>query len=156
MSLKEATHDDILNNSGLYGEMIRIMKSVDGKAPQGSCCGKNKSQHVNMFLTNKEKYMTKVEQIKSRTILPKWKGIIYASRAGKHFDSKTLTDDVAKLIIEKEWLVPVEKYFELPVEEKKEEVLEIIDLPVEEKVEEKVEAPVEKKTRKKKSTNKKK
>lgn len=152
MTLKDATYDEILKSSGLYGEMIRIMKAVDGKAPVGSCCGKNKEQHINMFLINKEKYINMVEKIKNRTILPKWKGIIYATKAGTHFDSKTLTDDVAKMIIEKGWLTPAEKYFILPEEEKKEEVLEIVDIPAEEKVE----APVEKKTRKKKSTNKKK
>lgn len=156
MTLNDATYDEILKSSGLYGEMIRIMKSVDGKAPVGSCCGKNKGQHINMFLINKEKYINMVEKIKNRTIVPKWKGIIYVTKAGTHFDSRTMTDDTAKMIIEKGWLTPAEKYFILPKEEKKEEVLEIIDLPVEEKVEEKVEAPVEKKTRKKKSANKKK
>lgn len=152
MTLNDATYDEILKSSGLYGEMIRIMKVVDGKAPVGSCCGKNKSQHVNTFLINKEKYINMVEKIKNRTIMPKWKGIIYITKAGTHFDSKTMTDDVAKMIIEKGWLTPVEKYFEIPVEEKKEPEVKIEDL----KTEDLVEAPVEKKPRKKKSTNKKK
>lgn len=160
MSLNEATHDDILNNSGLYSEMIRIMKAVDGKAPAGSCCGKNKQQHINTFLVNKEKYVKMTEAIKNRKYVPKWKGIIYVAKLHTHIDARTMTDAKAKMLIEQNILVPGERFFDIAEEEKqeekKEEVLEIIDLPAEEKVEEKVEAPVEKKNRKKKSANKKK
>ena len=71
MRLLEATKSDILSNSGLYSEMIRIMKTADGAAPKGACCGKNKEQHIEQFIKNKNYYMEKAEEIKNRTIKPK-------------------------------------------------------------------------------------
>lgn len=143
MKLFEANKEDILSNAGLYIEMIRIMKTVDGFAPAGSCCGKNKAQHVEQFLKNKEKYMKRSEEIKKRTIIPKWKGVIYVAKLKCHFDANTMTDSQSRLLISQNVLTPVEKYFDLPkteiapaVEEKQpiveEEKSKIVDVTIKE------------------------
>lgn len=117
MTLENATAEEILKNAGLYMEMIKIMRTADGYSPKGSCCGKNKAQHIDQFLKNKNKYMKKVEEINNRKIKPLWKGLIYISSMKMHLDAKTITDEQSRIIIENGYLTPVEKYFELPVKE---------------------------------------
>lgn len=114
MTLGEATKSDILSNAGLYFEMIRIMKIADGVAPKGSCCGRNKEQHIDKFLQNKNTYMNKSEEIKNRKIQPKWKGVIYVAKLKTHFSADTMTDAKARQLISQNILTPVEKYFDLP------------------------------------------
>lgn len=126
MQLIDATAEDIEKSFALYHEMIKIMTAVDNKAPAGSCCGKNKKQHINTFITNKEKYINRMNAIKNRKIRPLWHGILFVSKLGKHFNSETITDEESLKLIEVGAL-KADKYFDLsnyeqPVEIPTEEV----------------------------------
>lgn len=113
MDLINATKENILSHFGLYHEMIKIMTAVDHKAPEGSCCGKNKEKNINIFIANREKYLNRMKEIKERKIKPLWHGIIFVSKLSKHFNSETITDNESLMIIEKKALNPTEKYFDL-------------------------------------------
>lgn len=115
-----ATAEEIMNSFGLYKEMIKLMTAANGKAPMGSCCGKNKKAHINDFMTNKEKYIIRMKAIKERKIQPLWRGILYVTKAGRHYNRETITDAESKYLIEKGFLTPVEKYFQVPPEEEPE------------------------------------
>jgi len=163
MKLFEANKEDILSNAGLYMEMIRIMKTADGFAPAGSCCGKNKAQHVEQFLKNKEKYMKRNEEIKKRTIIPKWKGVIYVAKLKCHFDANTMTDSQSRLLISQNVLTPVEKYFDLPkteiapepkaqVDEEEAKIVDVtfedVNEPIDEEIKESKKKTTKRKTKK--------
>lgn len=45
-----------------------------------------------------------METVKNRTITPKFKGVIFSSRAMKHFNSATLSDDAILNIVKNGWL----------------------------------------------------
>lgn len=152
MNLLDATAEEIENNYGLYYEMIKIMTSVTGKAPNGSCCGRNKLEHCKDFVANREKYIQRMEEIKNRKIKPKWNGVLYVSKAHRHYDAKTITDKESIKLIESGFLSDVNKYFEIP-----EDFINGENQKTEQKVEQPVEeAPVApKKTTKKKTTKKK-
>lgn len=144
MNIKEASAEEIENNYGLYQEAIRIMKASGENLP-GVCCGRNKKQHCELFVKNREKYIQRMEEIKNRKIQPKWNGILFVSKTRKHYDSNTITDKESLYLIENGFL-DKEKYFDVPVEE-----APAVDQPVV-----KDEAPVApKKTTKKKTTKKK-
>lgn len=91
--LKKATAEDISHNYSLYRSMIRVMKSVDGFEPIGACCGRNKDIHIQDFIANRIKYIDKMEKITTRTIIPKFKGLAYNSKAARHYNSETITDE---------------------------------------------------------------
>ena len=139
------------------------MKTADGFAPAGSCCGKNKAQHVEQFLKNKEKYMKRNEEIKKRTIIPKWKGVIYVAKLKCHFDANTMTDSQSRLLISQNVLTPVEKYFDLPkteiapepkaqVDEEEAKIVDVtfedVNEPIDEEIKESKKKTTKRKTKK--------
>lgn len=101
--LKNATFEEIYENVALYNEMIKALKASGFKT---FCnCGKQqKTINILTFLDNKLKILNAMENVKNRTITPKFKGVIFSSRAMKHFNSATLSDEAILNIIKNGWL----------------------------------------------------
>ena len=82
----------IAQNYGLMCDVIKIMTLCDGHAPAGSCCGKNNTQIVNKFISNKKNYMTTMEQIEKRLIKTTKPGILYISPLKRMINIEMLSD----------------------------------------------------------------
>lgn len=123
--LKTATVQEIVDDFGIYTETIKVMTFVDGVAPKGACCGGHKTEIATAFVNNRQKYISKMEEIKNRTIQPNWKGVKYFSKIAKHLNADSLTDATAKKAMEagvsEEWFImPAKETVETaPVSEEK-------------------------------------
>ena len=82
----------IVNNYGLMRDVIKIMTLCDGHQPAGACCGKNNTQIVNKFISNKKNYMTTMEQIEKRLIKTTKPGILYISPLKRMINIEMLSD----------------------------------------------------------------
>ena len=82
----------IAQNYGLMCDVIKIMTLCDGHAPVGACCGKNNTQIVNKFISNKKNYMTTMEQIEKRLIKTTKPGILYISPLKRMINIEMLSD----------------------------------------------------------------
>lgn len=101
--LKNATLEEIYENVALYNSMIKALKAAGFKTLCN--CGKSqKVTNINTFLNNKLNTLNYMEKIKTRKITPKFKGVIFSSRAMKHFNSATLSDDAILNIVKNGWL----------------------------------------------------
>lgn len=98
--LYTATAYEIETDYYLYHLMIDIMTKIDGTAPIGSCCGRNKAQHCATFIKNKSKYLTTMAEIEARTIVPKMKGqLVQVTTEQKFYNLDTCSDkDILHLI----------------------------------------------------------
>lgn len=117
----EIDSPDELKKTARYNEMIKALKA-GGYKPVCLCSDANQRKNISTFLTNKQTIMQKITKIKNRTIEPKWHGIIFSSKAQKHFNSDLITDEQAMEIMKNGWLD--EQFFVLPQknEENPEEV----------------------------------
>lgn len=82
--LRTATAFEIETNYQLYRDMIAIMTKVDGVAPVGACCGRNKAEHCRQFTENRNKYLKTMDKIKERTIIPRVKGKLVQVTLGEY------------------------------------------------------------------------
>lgn len=98
--LYTATAYEIETDYYLYHLMVDIMTKIDGTAPIGSCCGRNKAQHCATFIKNKSKYLTTMAEIEARTIVPKMKGqLVQVTTEQKFYNLDTCSDrDILHLI----------------------------------------------------------
>lgn len=98
--LYTATAYEIETDYYLYHLMIDIMTKIDGVAPVGSCCGRNKAQHCATFINNKSKYLTTMAEIQNRTIVPKETGrLVQVTTEQKFYNLDTCSDkDILHLI----------------------------------------------------------
>ena len=98
--LYTATAYEIETDYYLYHLMIDIMTKIDGTAPIGSCCGRNKAQHCATFINNKSKYLTTMAEIENRTIVPKETGkLVQVTTEQKFYNLDTCSDkDILHLI----------------------------------------------------------
>lgn len=74
IDLQTATAFEIETDFDAYRRMVEIMTRIDGVQPAGACCGRNKAQHCQQFVRNREKYLFIMEKIQNRTIQPKASG----------------------------------------------------------------------------------
>ncbi|MCQ2608772.1 MAG: hypothetical protein MJ197_08815 [Bacteroidales bacterium] len=120
------TATDIETDYTLYHTMIAIMTKVDGHAPDGSCCGRNKKEHCELFLRNYDKYINTMEKIENRTI----KVIVpnqlkYVAAEKKFYNLDVCGDDELKHLLsigritEKDVILPQEEVVETPKKAKK-------------------------------------
>ena len=98
--LYTATAYEIETDYYLYHLMIDIMTRIDGVAPEGSCCGRNKAQHCATFIKNKTKYLQTMAVIEIRTIVPKETGkLVQVTTEQKFYNLDTCSDnDILHLI----------------------------------------------------------
>lgn len=98
--LYTATAYEIETDYYLYHLMVDIMTKIDGTAPIGSCCGRNKAQHCAIFIKNKSKYLTTMAEIQNRTIIPKETGkLVQVTTEQKFYNLDTCSDkDILHLI----------------------------------------------------------
>lgn len=82
--LRTATAFEIETNYQLYRDMIAIMTKVDGVAPVGACCGRNKAEHCRQFTENRNKYYNIMDKIQERTIIPRVKGKLVQVTIGEY------------------------------------------------------------------------
>lgn len=99
--LYTATAYEIETDYYLYHLMVDIMTKIDGTAPIGSCCGRNKAQHCATFIKNKSKYLTTMAEIENRTIVPKMKGqLVQVTTEQKFYNIDTCSDKEIMHLIE--------------------------------------------------------
>lgn len=98
--LYTATAFEIETDYYLYHQVVDIMTKIDGTAPIGSCCGRNKAQHCATFIKNKSKYLTTMAEIEKRTIVPKQQGcLVQVTTEQKFYNLDTCSDkDILHLI----------------------------------------------------------
>ena len=98
--LYTATAFEIETDYYLYHQVVDIMTKIDGTAPIGSCCGRNKSQHCAVFVNNREKYLNTMSEIEKRTIVPKQQGcLVQVTTEQKFYNLDTCSDkDILHLI----------------------------------------------------------
>lgn len=101
--LKNAAFEEIYENVALYKEMIKALKS-SGFKTLCNCGKQQKIINIRTFLDNKLKILNVMETVKNRTITPKFKGVLFSSRAMKHFNAATLSDDAILNIVKNGWL----------------------------------------------------
>lgn len=109
--LLKSTAEDIMGNYAIYRYMLKVMESADGKAPAGSCCGKNKEKHINLYFANLKKYTSYMTKIQARQIKPLWKGVIMFAGTNRYYSAETMTDELAKQLIKN--IKNPEKFFDL-------------------------------------------
>lgn len=99
--LYTATAYEIETDYYLYHLMVDIMTKIDGTAPIGSCCGRNKAQHCATFIKNKTKYLQTMAEIENRTIVPKMKGqLVQVTTEQKFYNIDTCSDKEIMHLIE--------------------------------------------------------
>lgn len=99
--LYTATAYELETDYYLYHLMIDIMTKIDGTAPIGSCCGRNKAQHCANFIKNKSKYLTTMAEIQNRTIVPKETGrLVQVTTEQKFYNLDTCSDKEILHLIE--------------------------------------------------------
>ena len=101
--LKNAAFEEIYENVALYKEMVKALKS-SGFRTLCNCGKQQKIINIRTFLDNKLKILNVMETVKNRTITPKFKGVLFSSRAMKHFNAATLSDDAILNIVKNGWL----------------------------------------------------
>lgn len=101
--LKNAAFEEIYENVALYKEMVKALKS-SGFRTLCNCGKQQKTINIRTFLDNKLKILNVMETVKNRTITPKFKGVLFSSRAMKHFNAATLSDDAILNIVKNGWL----------------------------------------------------
>ena len=97
-------NDDELATYALFHDMVKIMKSADGVEPSGACCGRNTKQIINLFISNKQKYVDFMENINTRLIKPLRKGTVYISPMKKMLNYELMTDNEIILCVKKGYL----------------------------------------------------
>lgn len=134
ISFDSITKEDLTHNYSLYNKMLNLMEMVDGKKPDGTCCGKGKEGAINKFIENREKYISVVNAIRDRKIEPKFSGALYFTKVGKRYYADRLTDAESLHLIENGYgyLFDTSKYNEAGP--KKEEVKVEVEKKVEEPV----------------------
>lgn len=99
--LYTATAYEIETDYYLYHLMVDVMTKIDGTAPIGSCCGRNKAQHCATFIKNKTKYLQTMAEIENRTIVPKMKGqLVQVTTEQKFYNIDTCSDKEIMHLIE--------------------------------------------------------
>ena len=93
-----------LASYALFHDMIKVMKAADGVEPVGACCGRNTKQIINLFISNKQKYVDFMENINTRLIKPLKKGIVYISPMKKMLNYEFMTDNEILLCVKKGYL----------------------------------------------------
>lgn len=101
--LKNAAFEEIYENVALYNEMVKALKS-SGFKTLCNCGKQQKTINIRTFLDNKLKILNAMENVKNRTIIPKFKGVLFSSRAMKHFNAATLSDEAILNIVKNGWL----------------------------------------------------
>ena len=97
-------NDDELASYALFHDMIKIMKAADGVEPAGACCGRNTKQIINLFISNKQKYVDFMENINTRLITPLKKGMVYVNPLKKMLNYELMTDNEIILCVKKGYL----------------------------------------------------
>lgn len=100
MNLETITREDLTNNYSLYQKMLKVLEFVDGKKPEGTCCGKGKENAINKFIDNREVYVEKMNKIRDRKIKPLFAGAIYFTAVKKRYYAERLTDEDSLYLIE--------------------------------------------------------
>ena len=93
-----------LSSYALFHDMVKIMKAADGVEPAGACCGRNTKQIINLFISNKQKYVDFMENINTRLIKPLRKGTVYISPMKKMLNYELMTDNEIILCVKKGYL----------------------------------------------------
>ena len=88
----------------LFHDMIKVMKASDGIEPIGACCGRNTSQIINLFISNKQKYVDFMENIRKRLIKPLRKGLVYVNPMKQMLNYELMTDNEILLCVKKGYL----------------------------------------------------
>lgn len=123
MNLETITKEDLLNNYSLYMKLLKVMEFVDGKKPEGTCCGKGKMGAIEKFINNREDYVTRMNEIKNRKIKPLFKGALFFTKVKQRFSADKLTDADSLYLIENGY----EEYFDMSEYEAPEEETVIED-----------------------------
>ena len=141
-------NDDELASYALFHDMVKIMKAADGIEPAGACCGRNTKQIINLFISNKQKYVDFMENINTRLIKPLKKGVVYVSPMKKMLNYDLMTDNEILLCVKKGYLP--DKIFDWTEYNKAQKPVEDetpVESPVEPVIEEtSAEKPVEEET----------
>lgn len=109
MNLETITREDLKNNYSLYQKMLKVLEFVDGKKPEGTCCGKGKENAINKFIDNREVYVEKMNKIRDRKIKPLFAGAVYFTAVKKRYYADRLTDEDSLYLIENGY----EKFFDM-------------------------------------------
>lgn len=153
MNLETITREDLKNNYSLYQKMLKVLEFVDGKKPEGTCCGKGKENAINKFIDNRAVYVEKMNKIRDRKIIPLFAGAVYFTAVKKRYYADRLTDEDSLYLIENGYA----KFFDMSayesemveVKDESEIVPEIEENEVESKTEDKSINVAKKTTRRK-------
>ena len=100
MNIETITREDLKNNYSLYQKMLKVLEFVDGKKPEGTCCGKGKENAINKFIDNRAVYVEKMNKIRDRKIIPLFAGAVYFTAVKKRYYADRLTDEDSLYLIE--------------------------------------------------------
>ena len=100
MNLETITREDLKKNYSLYQKMLKVLEFVDGKKPEGTCCGKGKENAINKFIDNREVYVEKMNKIRDRKIIPLFAGALYFTAVKKRYYAERLTDEDSLYLID--------------------------------------------------------
>lgn len=102
-ALLTASSQEIYDSYTLYEDVVKILKKYNpGMA--GLCCGKNKKQHCNYFVQNREKFIEIMKKIEQRTIKPLKSGIVYVAKMKSLVNYALLTDEEIISIVKNKYL----------------------------------------------------
>ena len=88
----------------LFHDMVKIMRATDGVEPAGACCGRNTKQIINLFISNKQKYVNFMKNINERLIKPLRKGVVYVNPMKQMLNYELMTDNEIILCVKKGYL----------------------------------------------------
>lgn len=100
MNLETITKADLIQNYSLYSKLLKVFEIVDGKRPDGTCCGRGKESAIDLFINNRNRYVTGMKEISERKIKPLFTGSLYFTKVGKRFNAERLTDKLSLYLIE--------------------------------------------------------
>lgn len=100
MNLETITKADLIQNYSLYSKLLKVFEIVDGKQPDGTCCGRGKESAIDLFINNRDKYVSGMKEISERKIKPLFTGSLYFTKVGKRFNAERLTDKISLYLIE--------------------------------------------------------
>lgn len=103
---------EILNNESLLLRFLRIYSNLYLNKSQPRWCSKCHAKYLQELRKTGFMKTELMEQIKNRTLIPNFKGIMYTAKIG-HINSETITDDQATDLLNRK-ILPERLFIKLP------------------------------------------
>ena len=118
IDLDTVTAEDLSKNYSLYQQLLTVFEIVDGRKPEGTCCGKGKESAIKKFVDHRDDYVMAINEIRFRLIKPKFSGALYFTKVGKRYNADRLTDKQMLLLIDSGYtdLFDATEYYKMQAE----------------------------------------